>query len=204
MDDLTLKQQKVWEYICQHQAEQGVPPTRAETALALGFKSVNSAEQNLRALERKGYLEMPKGRSRNLRLLVAIEAEPPNLGLPLIGRVAAGSPILAVENIETHFDCTSLFSPAADYLLRVEGDSMKDANIFDGDLLGVHKTPEARDGQIIVARVDDDVTVKRFEKRRGRLRLLPENTDYKPIVVDPRQHSFAIEGIAVGTIRQLR
>lgn len=161
----------------------------------MGFKSPNAAEEHLRALARKGAIEMIPGASRGIRL----KQEP---GVPVIGRVAAGSPILAAEHVEARYQLDSaLFSPSADYLLKVRGASMRDAGILDGDMLAVHKTEEARSGQIVVARLADEVTVKRLRRRGGTVELLPENPDFKPIVVDTRSSPFAIEGIAVGIIR---
>jgi repressor LexA len=194
---LTARQQQVLDVIRQYVAETGYPPTRADIARELGFKSANAAEEHLRALARKGAIEMIAGASRGIRLTESS-------GLPIIGRVAAGSPVLATEHIEDYCELPQgFFSPNADYLLRVTGDSMKDVGILDGDLLAVQNTQTARDGQIVVARIEDEVTVKRL-KRSGQhsVKLLPENSDYKPIVVDLRQTEFAIEGVSVGVIRQ--
>ncbi len=194
---LTARQQQVLEVIRQYVADTGYPPTRADIARELGFKSANAAEEHLRALARKGAIEMIAGASRGIRLTESA-------GLPIIGRVAAGSPVLATEHIEDYCDLPpGFFTPAADYLLRVTGDSMRDVGIFDGDLLAVHNTQTASDGQIVVARIEDEVTVKRL-KRSGQhtLKLLPENPDYEPIVVDLRRTEFAIEGVSVGVIRQ--
>lgn len=178
-----------------------MPPTRAEIAAGLGFSTPSSAEDHLRALAKKGALELLPGSSRGLRLK-RTPGIPVQGTLPLVGRVAAGSPILAIENVEAQYRIDpQLFAPRADYLLRVRGTSMKDAGILDGDLLAVHRTPEARQGQIIVARVDDEVTVKRYRRRGREIVLLPENSAFEPIVVDPRATVFAIEGIAVGLIR---
>ena len=178
-----------------------MPPTRAEIAAGLGFSTPSSAEDHLRALARKGALELLPGSSRGLRLK-RTPGIPIQGTLPLVGKVAAGSPILAVENVEAQYRIDpQLFAPRADYLLRVRGISMKDAGILDGDLLAVHRTPEARPGQIVVARVDDEVTVKRYRRRGREIVLLPENPAFEPIVVDPRATPFAIEGIAVGLIR---
>ena len=198
MHRLTTRQTQVLEIIRQHIQETGYPPTRADIANHLGFRSPNAAEEHLRALARKGAIEMIPGTSRGIRL-------PDEPGLPIIGRVAAGNPILAEENIEDRVDLPiDFFRPRADFLLRVKGDSMVGAGILDGDLLAVHKTPEARNGQIVVARVEDEVTVKRFQRHRGgaRVSLLPENDDYTPINVDLRQQAFAIEGLSVGILRR--
>jgi len=199
---LTDRQQQILDWIRAHLETTGMPPTRAEIAAGLGFRTASSAEDHLRALAKKGALELTPGASRGMRL-----TEPPELpgtGLPLVGRVAAGQPILAAEHIEAHVRVDpALFAPRADYLLRVHGLSMKDAGILDGDLLAVHRTADARSGQVVVARLGDEVTVKRL-KRRGRdVTLVAENPAFAPIAVDPRQ-GFAIEGIAVGLIRSSR
>ena len=178
-----------------------MPPTRAEIAAGLGFSTPSSAEDHLRALAKKGALELLPGSSRGLRLK-RTPGIPVQGTLPLVGRVAAGTPILAVENVEAQYRIDpQLFRPRADYLLRVRGTSMRDAGILDGDLLAVHRTPDARPGQIVVARVDDEVTVKRYRRRGREIVLLPENPAFEPIVVDPRATAFAIEGIAVGLVR---
>lgn len=198
MTNLTPRQAQVLDLIKQHISDTGYPPTRADIAQELGFKSPNAAEEHLKALSRKGAIEMIPGTSRGIRL-------PEETGLPVVGRVAAGNPILAEENIEDHVDIPSgFFHPRADYLLRVRGDSMVDAGILDGDLLAVHKTPEAQNGQIVVARVEDEVTVKRFQRGRNRSKvtLLPENSNYAPIEVDLLSQPFAIEGLSVGVIRR--
>lgn len=196
MYKLTPRQAEILELIREFQATTGFPPTRAEIALRLGFRSPNAAEEHLRALARKGAIELIPGSSRGIRL-------PEDEGLPVIGRVAAGSPILAEEHIERRHRCApDTFSPRADYLLRVRGMSMRDAGILDGDLLAVHKTEQARNGQIVVARLQDEVTVKRFEQNRHLVRLIAENPDYAPIEVDLRRDPLAIEGIAVGVIRE--
>ncbi|MEM7098276.1 MAG: transcriptional repressor LexA [Pseudomonadota bacterium] len=197
---LTSRQAQVLDLIKRHINETGYPPTRADIALELGFKSPNAAEEHLKALARKGAIEIIPGTSRGIRLPEL--AEP---GLPLVGRVAAGNPILAEENIEDRVDLPAgFFQPRADYLLRVRGDSMVDAGILDGDLLAVHKTQQATNGQIVVARIEDEVTVKRFQRtrRRNQILLLPENKDYQPIEVDLASQAFAIEGLSVGVIRQ--
>lgn len=178
-----------------------MPPTRAEIATGLGFSTPSSAEDHLQALAKKGALELVPGASRGLRLK-EIPGVPTQGTLPLVGRVAAGSPILAAEHIEARYSVDpDLFSPRADYLLRVRGTSMKDAGILDGDLLAVHKTSEATSGQIVVARLDDDVTVKRFRRRGRDIVLMPENARFAPIVIEPDTAEFAIEGVAVGLIR---
>jgi repressor LexA len=201
-DQLTRRQQQILDLIRQHVRETGFPPTRAEIAQAFGFRSVTAAVDHLKALERHGVIELQQGASRGIRLLAPAEDEP---RLPVVGRVAAGSPILAAEHIEEHHQVDPhLFRPSADYLLRVRGFSMRDAGILDGDLLAVHRTPEAQDGQIVVARVDDEVTVKRFRRQanwRWRVQLVPENPDFSPIHVDLREQSLSIEGLAVGLLR---
>ncbi len=196
---LTARQQQILDLIKQHISETGYPPTRAEIANELGFKSPNAAEEHLRALARKGVIEMISGTSRGIRLL-----EEEHKGLPLVGRVAAGDPILAVENIEDYLEvAANMFYPQADYLLRVHGMSMKNVGIMDGDLLAVHKAETAENGQIVVARIEDEVTVKRLKKTRKRheIMLLPENDELEPILVDLREQDFAIEGLGVGVIR---
>jgi repressor LexA len=196
-DTLTARQAEILELIRSHIAEQGCPPTRAEIAHTLGFRSPNAAEDHLRALERKGVIELVTGSSRGIRLL---EEE---FGLPVVGRVAAGEPILAEQHIEDYCQLEAdTFRPRADYLLRVHGDSMQDAGILDGDLLAVHRTVQAENGQIVVARIDDEVTVKRFRQRGAIVRLLPENPAYEPIRIDLRDQSLVIEGLAVGVLRK--
>lgn len=241
---LTARQQQILDLIRSEIARTGFPPTRAEIARALGFKSANAAEDHLRALARKGAIELTAGASRGIRLkdtaptagamagpaagaapapsslpssrlpsrLSSMQASAAGaaasfadglaqLLLPIVGRVAAGSPILATEHIEREIGVgPALFDQTPDYLLRVRGLSMRDAGILDGDLLAVRKTPEARNGQIVVARIGDDVTVKRLARNGGRIELLPENPDFKPIVVGP-EDDFSLEGIAVGLIR---
>jgi repressor LexA len=195
MEELTKRQQEILHMIREFMTDSGFPPTRADICRAMGFSSPNAAEAHLRTLERKGAIEMLAGASRGIRL-----KQTP--GLPLVGRVAAGSPLLAIENIETHFQLDpQLFTPRADYLLKVRGLSMRDAGILDGDLLAVHRAHEARSGQVVVARLHDEVTVKRFRRRGNHVQLLPENPDFKIIEVDLRRTPFAIEGIAVGVIR---
>jgi repressor LexA len=223
---LTARQQEILDLIRAAVARTGFPPTRAEIAQALGFRSPNAAEDHLKALARKGAIELTAGASRGIRLLLAADSAaadaPSRLGtpsgalgsliaesadalsrllLPLVGRVAAGSPILAAEHVEREIGVDpALFSQTPDYLLKVRGMSMRDAGILEGDLLAVKRASDARNGQIVVARIDDDVTVKRLQRLSGRIELLPENPDFEPIVVQPGQ-DFVLEGIAVGLIR---
>jgi len=197
MRPLTSRQAEILALIQEYVDVQGFPPTRAEIADRLGFRSPNAAEEHLRALERKGVIDILPGASRGIQLR---QAGLP--GLPLIGRVAAGTPILAEENVESrHRVDPALFRPTADYLLRVKGDSMVNAGILDGDLLAVHRTSEARTGQIVVARIDGEVTVKRFRRRGAVIELHPENDRLTPITVGADTTDFAIEGLAVGVIR---
>lgn len=199
---LTNRQQQIYDLIQQKISETGMPPTRAEIAKFFGFKSANAAEEHLKALAKKGYIEMLPGTSRGIRL-VEEHIEP--VGLPLVGRVAAGEPILAIEHVEERYKMDgNLFHPAADYLLRVNGESMKDIGIFDGDLLAVHQTTEVNNGQVVVARVDEDVTVKRFKREGNIVYLHAENEAFSPIKVDLANQAFNIEGIAVGIIRSGR
>ena len=213
---LTARQQQILELIQSAIARTGAPPTRAEIAQELGFKSANAAEEHLQALARKGVIELLSGTSRGIRLrsedLRSINAARgaqltlplpgfAQLMLPLIGRVAAGSPILAQEHVDQTYQVErSLFQRTPDYLLRVRGMSMRDVGIMDGDLLAVQATREAKNGQIVVARLGDDVTVKRFMRRNNTIELLAENPDFKTIVVEPGE-PFEIEGLAVGLIR---
>lgn len=200
MRPLTPRQQEILELIKDNLDATGMPPTRAEIATRLGFRSANSAEEHLKALAKKGFIEMLPGMSRGIRL-IGVEEELPE-GLPLIGRVAAGEPILAQEHVESHYRVDeNLFRPHADFLLRVNGMSMRNIGILDGDLLAVHKMQEARNGQIIVARVDEEVTVKRFERQGKQILLHPENDEFETIKVDLSQQFFAVEGLAVGVIR---
>ena len=204
---LTARQQQILDLIRTEIARTGFPPTRAEIARSLGFKSANAAEDHLKALAKKGAIELTAGASRGIRLSVDPEAAPASssilthLLLPIIGRVAAGSPILAAEHVEREISVEpALFNQAPDYLLRVRGLSMRDAGILDGDLLAVKKTPDARNGQIVVARIGDEVTVKRLSKSGNRIELLPENPDFSPIIITSSD-DFSLEGIAVGLIR---
>jgi repressor LexA len=202
MRPLTTRQEEVLQLIKTTMIETGMPPTRAEIARELGFKSANAAEEHLKALARKGVIEILPGTSRGIKLNTPLEDQLEDLGLPLIGRVAAGEPILAEEHIEGHYKVDpSLFKPSADFLLRVSGMSMKDIGILDGDLLAVHRTVDVHNGQVVVARVDDDVTVKRLEKKGREVLLHAENQDFDAIKVDLASQAFNIEGIAVGVIR---
>jgi repressor LexA len=204
MRPLTPRQAEILQLLKDYQAHSGMPPTRAEIATQLGFKSANAAEEHLKALAKKGFIEMMPGTSRGIRLIEEelVANEPEYAGLPLIGRVAAGQPILATEHIDQYYQLdASLFHPAADFLLKVSGMSMKDIGIMDGDLLAVHKTTEARQGEVVVARVEDEVTVKRFRRDGQFVYLHPENNDFNVIKVDLTQQFFAIEGLAVGVIR---
>ncbi len=195
---LTRRQQQILDLIRAHMASHQVPPTQAEITAAMGFRSRTAAVDHLRALERKGVLELVSGSSRGIRLLEA--AEP---GLPLIGRVAAGLPILALENIQSrHQVDPALFRPRADYLLQVRGESMIEAGIADGDLLAVHQSPEAGNGQIVVARLEDEVTVKRYSRRGPIVTLAPANPDFTPLRIDLRERELHIEGRMVGLIRR--
>ena len=199
MRELTPRQRQILEVIQEFISQTGMPPTRAEIAGELGFKSANAAEEHLRALQRKGVLELLPGASRGIQLKDSLRDQ---MGLPLVGRVAAGSPILAEEHIETHYKIDpQIFNPKPHYLLRVEGMSMKNAGILDGDLVAVHRTPEVRSRQIIVARLDDEVTVKRYRQTGSLVSLLPENDDFEPIEVDLRHQALVIEGVVVGVIR---
>ena len=197
---LTTRQAEILALIQAAIRRTGMPPTRAEIAQTLGFRSANAAEEHLRALARKGFIELLPGASRGIRVMG--QGDEDEAGLPVVGRVAAGQPLLAVEHIEDHYAVdASVFKPRADYLLRVNGMSMRDIGIVDGDLLAVHATPEARNGQIVVARVDDEVTVKRFHKRGSRVRLIAENPDFDPIEVNLNHQELVIEGLGVGVLR---
>ena len=197
MIKLTPRQNEVLDFIRSYIDETGYPPTRADIAQELGFKSANASEEHLKALARKGAIEMIPGTSRGIKL-------PDSNGIPIVGRVAAGSPILAQEHIEDYCEIpASFFKPRADYLLTVNGDSMMEGGILDGDLLAVHKTTNVNNGDIVVARIEDEVTVKRYDRgrRKWHVTLLPENKDFSPIVVDIRDKSFTFEGIGVGILR---
>ena len=201
MTKLTSRQSEVLSLIKRYIEETGFPPTRADIARELGFKSANAAEEHLKALARKGAIEMVAGASRGIRIPI----DETEKGIPVVGQVAAGNPILAQEHIEDRCEMPpSFFHPPADYFLRVRGDSMMDIGIYDEDLLAVHKTTHAENGDVIVARIDDEVTVKRLKKTRSKyqIQLLPENSDYSPIDVDLRYQDFAIEGLSVGVVRR--
>jgi len=196
VDELTPRQAQILRLIREHLSSHGFPPTRAEICRVMGFRSPNAAEDHLKALVRKGAIEMAPGASRGLRL-----KQPPG-SMPVVGRVAAGSPILAEQHVEGRYQIDpALFQPRADYLLRVRGSSMRDAGILDGDLLAVHRAREPRSGQIVVARINDEVTVKRYRRQGNLVQLLPENPDFKPISVNLKREAFVIEGIGVGIIR---
>jgi repressor LexA len=203
MDALTERQNEILRLVRELTEVSGYPPTRAEIAERMGFRSVNAAEQHLRALEKKGAIEISSGASRGIRVL---DGRPAGRGrlleLPVVGRVAAGSPILAEEHLQGRYQVDpNLFTPRADYLLRVRGMSMRDAGILEGDLLAVHRTQEARTGQIVVARLADEVTVKRYRRRGHAVQLEAENPEFAPIEVDLRRDALTIEGVAVGVIR---
>lgn len=199
MRQLTPRQNQILRMIQDFIAETGMPPTRAEIAQELGFRSANAAEEHLRALQKKGVLELLPGASRGIQLKDSLREQ---MGLPLVGRVAAGSPILAAEHIETHYRLDpALFNPKPHYLLRVYGMSMRNAGILDGDLVAVYRTPEVRSRQIVVARLDDEVTVKRYRQKGSLVELLPENEEFEPIIVDLNKQSLVIEGVVVGVIR---
>lgn len=212
---LTARQEQILNLIKDAIQNTGFPPTRAEIANELGFRSTNAAEEHLQALARKGVIEIAAGTSRGIRLLESeLSNSMPNmqmalphpalmqLSLPLVGRVAAGSPILATEHVEATYQVDpSLFSAKPDFLLRVRGLSMRDIGIMDGDLLAVKKTDSARNGQIVVARIGEEVTVKRYLKTSNGVELLPENPDFSPIIVNENETDFALEGLAVGLLR---
>jgi repressor LexA len=204
MEELTARQSEILRLVRELTEVSGYPPTRAEIAERMGFRSVNAAEQHLRALEKKGAIDIEAGASRGIRMRDTKSSGKLGrlLELPVIGRVAAGSPILAEEHIVDRYQVDpNLFTPRADYLLRVRGMSMRDAGILEGDLLAVHRTQEARSGQIVVARLGEEVTVKRWRRRGHLVQLEAENPEFKPIEVDLRSEPLAIEGVAVGVIR---
>ena len=201
MEKLTERQREILDFIKETVAASGMPPTVAEIAEAMGVSSTNGIRQHLQAIERKGAIELVPGASRGIRLLDDTEEE---WGLPIIGQVAAGSPILAEEHIEDYCQVDhDTFKPKADYLLRVKGESMQDIGIYDGDLLAVHRARKAHNGQIVVARVEDEVTVKRLKVRGNIAYLQPENEEYEDIRIDMRKQELDIEGIAVGVLRRL-
>jgi repressor LexA len=199
MLELTPRQRQILVLIQDVISETGRPPTRAEIAQHLGFRSVNAAEEHLRALQRKGVLELISGSSRGIKLKDSLREQ---IGLPLVGQVAAGQPILAEQHIEAHYRVDpQIFTEKPHYLLRVRGMSMKDVGILDGDLVAVHRTPEVRNRQIVVARLEDEVTVKRYRQEGHWVWLLPENSEFAPIRVDLRQQPLIIEGVVVGVVR---
>lgn len=207
MEALTDRQSEILELIRELTEVSGFPPTRAEIAERMGFRSVNAAEQHLRALEKKGAIDILSGASRGIKINEARSTHRPGrlMDLPVVGRVAAGSPILAEEHVQGRYQVDpNMFTPRADYLLKVKGLSMRDIGILDGDLLAVHKTSEARTGQVVVARIADEVTVKRLRRRGHSVQLLAENPEFEPIELDLRTDDLAIEGIAVGVIRNGR
>lgn len=198
MDTLTPRQAQILKMIEHYTERSGFPPTRNDICQAMGFRSPNAAEEHLKALARKGMIEMIPGASRGIRL----KSEP---GVPVIGRVAAGSPMLAAEHVEGRYQIDpALFTPRADYLLKVRGLSMRDAGILEGDLLAVHRTTEFRSGQIVVARLHDEVTVKRIRRNRDKVELIPENPAFSTRLVDLKRETLEIEGVAVGIIRNGR
>jgi len=200
MTDLTSRQRQILDFIRDQVEQSGMPPTRAEIATALGFKSANAAEEHLKTLQRKGVIDLIPGASRGIQLKDTMRDQ---IGLPLIGRVAAGRPILAEEHIEARFQIDpQLFSPKAHYLLKVQGMSMRNIGIMDGDLVAVHRTPEVRNRQIVVARLENEVTVKRYRQEGSIVWLLPENGDFEPIRVDLKEQSMLIEGVVVGVLRR--
>ena len=206
MSKLTKRQSEILSFLKVWIDDNGYPPTRAEIAKELGFKSPNDAEDHLKAFARKGAIEMIPGASRGLKIIEQLDASELPINdneLPIIGRVAAGEPILAQEHIESTCPVSSeLFKPRADYLLQVRGMSMKDIGILDGDLLAVHMTQDVHNGQVVVARIDDDVTVKRYKREGNTVWLLPENPDFEPIKVDLKTQNLVIEGLSVGVIRR--
>lgn len=198
--ELTARQRQVLELIRTTLEDSGMPPTRAEIAASLGFRSANAAEEHLRALARKGVIELVPGTSRGIRLKDSLREQ---MGLPLVGRVAAGKPILAEEHIEGRYRIDpALFNPKPHYLLQVHGMSMRDVGILDGDLVAVHRTPEVRNRQIVVARLEDEVTVKRYRQEGRIVWLLPENPEFEPLRVDLDEQALIIEGVVVGVVRK--
>ncbi len=204
MQELTPRQAEILELIRQCVTETGMPPTRAEIARTLGFRSANAAEEHLKALQRKGAIELIPGTSRGIRIHDHLrDAMEEASGLPLVGRVAAGQPILAEEHIEARYQVDpDLFHPKPLYLLEVHGMSMRNVGIFDGDLVAVHRTPDVGHNQIVVARLEDEVTVKRYRQKGKEVWLMPENDEFEPIRVDLEHESLVIEGVVVGVIRR--
>jgi len=218
MHDLTDRQQAIYDFVRERIARDGLPPTWAEIARAFGFRQTRAAQKHLQALEAKGYLALLPGKARGIRLTgleaqaasgdagalsrSAAPARAPQLELPILGRVAAGAPMGADAQVERHLIVDrTMFSPSPDYLLRVHGESMREDGILDGDLVAVRRTGDARDGQVVVARVDGEVTIKRLQLHRGGVRLLPRNPAFAPIEIAPGQ-DFAIEGVYCGLIRE--
>src|SRR5262245_8853981 len=200
MSDLTPRQTQILRLVQRVIIETGMPPTRAEIARELGFRSANAAEEHLRALARKGVIALMPGTSRGIQLKDTLREQ---MGLPLIGRVAAGKPIFSEENFQARLQIDpAVFQPKPHYLLQVTGMSMKDAGILDGDLVAVHRTPEVRSRQIVVARLDNEVTVKRYKQEGSVVWLLPENADFEPIKVNLKEQPLLIEGIVVGVVRR--
>jgi len=198
--DLTPRQTRVLRFIQRSLQQTGMPPTRAEIAAELGFRSPNAAEEHLRTLARKGVIQLLPGASRGIQLQDTLREQ---LGLPLVGSVAAGRPILAEENIVEHLQIDpGVFHPRPHYLLKVVGMSMKDAGILDGDLVAVHRTSEVRHRQIVVARLENEVTVKRYRQEGSVVWLLPENTEFEPLRIDLKQQPLLIEGVVVGVLRR--
>ena len=194
---LTSRQAEILAFITEQCEMNGLPPSRQEIQQHFGFASINAVNKHLDALEAKGALTIAFGKSRGITLTTA-------QGLPLVGKIAAGSPVLAIENIEEHYRVDArLFKPKADFLLRVQGLSMRDAGILPNDLVAIHRTHEVRSGQIIAARIGDEVTLKRLRKKGNAIELLPENPDFSPIVVDAKSNEFVVEGIYVGMIRKV-
>ena len=199
MNELTPGQRKVINMVKDFIEEYGMPPTRMEIANELSFKSPNAAEEHLKALQKKGVIELIKGSSRGIRLKDSLREQ---IGLPLVGKVAAGHPILVHENIDDYLDIDpDIFNPSPHYLLRVEGMSMKNAGILDNDIVAVHRTSEIRSRQIVVARINDEVTVKRYTQNNSIVTLFPENNEFNPITVDLSEDEMVIEGVVVGVIR---
>ena len=209
MKKLTNRQQEVLDFITSFISDEGYPPTRSDICKALGFRSPNAAEDHLKALQKKGAIELQAGSSRGIKVVRnddsdnEFEAEQEE-GIPLVGMVAAGSPILAQEHISQRFKIDeSIFPCKPDYLLKVSGNSMINIGIYDGDYLVVHKTTNVRNGQIVVARLEDEVTVKTLNKTGNQIQLIPENDELSPIIIDSNNEYFAIEGLGIGVIRNL-